>query len=171
MTFEEMTKARYSVKKYSKRPVEEEKLTKVLEAANAAPTAKNAQCIRIYVLKSEEALNKANALTPCVYGAPICLMFAYNSDEAYRYPKEENRNSGDEDCSIAATHVMFEACELGLGTCWVNRFTPSEAKAVFGLPENETVVLLMPLGYAEEGLEPLPNHWNKKALREIVTVL
>lgn len=171
MTFEELSKKRYSVKKYSSKAVEEEKLEKVLEAAGIAPTAKNAQCIRIYVLKSEEALKKAKELTPCTYGAPVVLMFAYEDSEAYRYPYEEDKNSGAEDCSIAATHVMLEAADLGLGTCWVNRFTPKKAEELFSLPESRHVVLLMDLGYAAEDCSPLPNHEKKKPLSEIVSYL
>ncbi len=171
MTFSEMTEARYSVKKFSEKNVEEEKLKKILEVAGKAPTARNAQCIRIYVLKTDDAIAKARELTPCIYGAPLCLMFSYNIDEAYPYPGETNRNSGDEDCAIVATHVMLEASELGLGTCWVNNFSPSKAKSIFNLPENETVVLLMPLGYASPDAKPLAKHFEKKAIDEIVTVL
>lgn len=164
-----MARARYSVKKYKSTPVEEEKLNKILEVAGIAPTARNAQSLRIYVLKSEEAMEKANSLTHSIYGAPLCLMFTYNIDETYPYIEDQGLSSGDEDCSIAATHVMFEAMELGLGTCWVNAFTPSKAKALFNLPENEYVVLLMPLGYPDA--EPLQKHFDKKPLEEIVTVL
>lgn len=173
MTFEEMAKARYSVKKYSGRPVEDEKLQKILQVANLAPTAKNAQCVRIYVLRSEDAIEKVKSLTPCTYGAPVVLMFAYEESESYTYPdsEDEDGNSGAEDCSIVATHVMFEALELGLGTCWVNRFTPAKAKEVFALPQSEHVVLLMDLGYAEDGNVPLPNHDKKKPLDETVKIL
>lgn len=169
MTFEEMAKARYSVKKFKSTPVEEEKLNKILEVAALAPTARNKQSFRIYVLKSDEALEKANSLTRCVYGAPVCLMFTYNIEETYPYIEDQGLSSGDEDCSIAATHVMFEALEQGLGTCWVNAFTPSKAKALFNLPDDEYVVLFMPVGYADA--EPLPNHELSKPLEDIVTVL
>lgn len=171
MTFEAMAKARYSVKSYSGKPVEEEKLRKILQVAGIAPTAKNAQCIRIYVLKSEEALAKIRELTPCTYGAPVVLMFAYEESEAYTFPDEPGINSGAEDCAIVATHVMFEALEQGLGTCWVNRFTPSKVKEAFHLPESEHVVLLMDLGYAAEGCRPLPKHEAKKPLEEIIREL
>lgn len=166
-----MAKKRYSVKKYSSRPVEEEKLQKILQTAGVAPTARNKQSVRIYVIRSEEGLKKAGELTPCIYGAPVVLMFAYEDTEEYHYPEEENRNSGDQDCAIVATHVMFEAAELGLGTCWINRFTPRKAKEAFGLPETQQVVLFMDLGYAAEGNKPLPPHDTKKPLDDIVKEL
>lgn len=171
MTFKELARARYSVKKYSDRPVEDKKLRKILEVANLAPTAKDAQCVRIYVLKSQETLAKVGELTPCVYGAPVVLMFAYEKSEAYTYPEEAEKDSGAEDCSIVATHVMLEAVEQGLGTCWVNNFKSATAKRAFGLPESENVVLLMDLGYAAEDSEPLKKHDIRKPLEETVRVL
>ena len=172
MTFKELAAARYSVKNYTDQPVEEEKLQEILKVAGIAPTARNAQAIRIYVLKSEAAMEKAKTVTPCIFGAPICLMLAYNEEEVFFYPDEDNGvNSGAEDCSIVATHIMFEAVEQGLGTCWVNKFSPSEAKRVFELPEKEHVVLFMPLGYASEKGKPLPKHTQKKPLSDIVIEL
>lgn len=168
MTFEEMAKARYSVKKFSDRPVEEEKLKKILEVASLAPTAKNMQSDRIYVLKSEDALKKIRDITPCTYGAPVVLLLSYEESEAYTYPGEDGMSSGPEDCSIVATHVMFEALEQGLGTCWVNRFSPTEAKKAFGLPDSEHAVLLMDIGYPAEGNKPLPNHDKKKPIQDVV---
>jgi nitroreductase len=172
MLFKEMVDARYSVKSFDGRAVEEEKLQAVLEAAGKAPTARNAQCVRIYVLKSEAAMDKARELTPCTYGAPVCLLVAYDRTEAYRYPDEDgNADSGAEDCAIVATHVMFEALEQGLGTCWVNRFSPTKAKEVFVLPKEQEAVLMMPIGYPAENARPLANHEKKKPLAEIVTEL
>ena len=116
MTFEEMAKKRYSVKKFKNTPVEPEKLQKIFEVAGIAPTARNAQAAHIYVIKSPEALKKANELTPCIYGAPIALLFTYSTKEYYPYPKEPTQHSGDEDAAILATHVMFEALESRLAT-------------------------------------------------------
>lgn len=171
MTFEEMTDQRFSVKKFTDRAVEEEKLKKILEVATKAPTAKNAQSYRIYVLKSNEAVQKARDLTPCTYGAPIVLMLSYEETEAYTYPRQTEQNSGEEDCSIVATHIMYEALEQGLSTCWVNNFNPEEAHQAFSLPESEHVVLLMPLGYADPDFHALPNHTHKKPLNDIIHVL
>ncbi len=170
-SFMELAKERYSVKGFSERKVEEEKLMQILEAGNVAPTAKNNQPQRIYVLRSEEALKKAGELTICTYGASTVLLFTYNQQEIYVYPGDEAFDSGAEDVAIVATHIMLEAADLGVGSCWVNRFEPAKAMELFELPENETPVLLMPLGYPREGVGPLPNHTAKKALEETVKYL
>ena len=167
-SFFELAKARYSVKGFSDRVLEEDKLKSILEAGNVAPTAKNNQPQRIYVLRSEDALRKAAELTPCVYGATTVLLITYDKKEVFHFPGDEDRNSGDEDCSIVATHLMLEAADLGVGSCWVNFFEPAKAKEIFSLSDDEVPVLLMPLGYPKEGVKPLPNHNKKKELSETV---
>lgn len=74
-----------------------------------------------------------------------------------------------EDASIVATHLMLSATDLGVNSCWVNRFDPKKLHAELGLPENEEILMLLDLGYAAEGFEPLPNHFSRKPLAETVT--
>lgn len=81
MDFFTLAKNRYSVRKFSERSVEPEKLEKVLEAARVAPTAHNYQPFRIYVLKSKDAIAKIRELTPCAFNAPIVLMVTICRDE------------------------------------------------------------------------------------------
>ena len=75
--FLQLAEERYSVRHYSQKEIESEKLDKILRAAQVAPTAANYQPQRIFVLKSEEALEKAKSVTPgqaCVlYKDEECL--------------------------------------------------------------------------------------------------
>lgn len=162
---------RYSVRLYAEKEVEEEKLDAVLKAALIAPTAKNNQPFRIYVLKSAEALEKIRNLTRCAFNAPVVLLFTYNKDEQWNNPLEEGIVSGVEDTAIVATHAMLEAVEQGLGTCWVNFFPNTEVEKAFGIPENERSVLLLPLGYPAESSVPVANHTKKRDKEELVRVL
>ena len=170
MEFKELVKNRYSCKKYSDRPVEEEKLAAVLEAGRLAPTAKNLQEQRIYVLKSAEALAKVDAVTPCRYGAQTVLAVAFDSKNVFTYPGGK-RDSGVEDATIVATHMLLAAADQGLDSCWINFFDPEKLARELGLPENEEVLMLMDLGYAAEGAGPLPNHASRRPLGETVTFL
>ncbi len=171
MTFMDLVKERYSVRKFSDRPVEREKLDAALAAGNAAPTAKNLQPQRIYVLQSQEALAKLDTLTHCRYGARTVLLLAYDSNEDWKNPLEEGVHSGYEDVSIVATHIMLAAREQGLDTCWCNYFPNSQLEQTFGLPESEKSVLIMPIGYAAESAKPAPGHSQKKELSETVRFL
>ena len=67
MEFSEVIRNRYSCKKYDGRQIEKEQLDQILEAGRLAPTAKNLQEQRIYVIQTEEGLAKIDKLTPCRY--------------------------------------------------------------------------------------------------------
>lgn len=156
--FLDLAKERYSVRKFTDKPIEKDKLKKILEAAKVAPTAKNLQPVKIYVLQSEEALEKINSLTRCIFGAKTVFLIAYDKEKEWHNPLEEGVRSGQEDASIVATHMMMEAADLGIGTCWVNFFPNTETAKAFGLSDNLVPVLLMPAGYADPDCKPASRH-------------
>lgn len=168
MNFMELAKTRYSVRKFDDRPVEKETLDLILEAGNVAPTGCNYQPQRIYVVQSEEKIAKLNGLSKCIFGAKTVLLFTYNKDEDWKNPLENGVHSGVQDVSIVASHIMLEAWELGVGTCWVNYFANSRLEKELGLPENERAVLLMPMGYPAEDSVPLKLHEELKNIDETV---
>ncbi len=169
MTFLELAKARYSVRKFSDKPVEQEKIDLILEAARVAPTAKNNQSQHIYVLRSPEAIEKINGLTPCIYGASTVFMVGYDKDRDYKNRFRDYVHSGDTDAAIVTTHMMLEAWELGVGSCWVQNFDRVAVHDAFELPENIEIVNLLPVGYADMG--PADRHTLSRELSEMVTVL
>lgn len=170
MEFKEVIKNRYSCRKYSDRNVEPEKLSAILEAGRVAPTAKNLQEQRIYVLQSEEALAKIDSVTPCRFGAPVVIAVAFDKNDVYTYPGGM-KSSGDEDATIVATHMILAATDEGLGSCWLNRFDPQQTAELLGLPENEELVMLMDIGYAAEDAEPAPMHEKRKDIAATVKFL
>ena len=170
MEFKEVIRNRYSCKKYSDRPVEAEKLNAILEAGRAAPTAKNLQEQHVYVVQSAEALAKIDAVTPCRYGAPTVLVVVFDKNNVFTYPGGR-RDSGVEDATIVATHMILAAADQGVDSCWINFLDPEKLAEVLGLPENEEVLMVMDLGYAAEGAGPLPNHSSRKPLNETVSWL
>ena len=170
MEFKQVVKARYSCKKYGPRQVEPEKLNAILEAGRLAPTAKNLQEQHVYVVQSAQALAKVDAATPCRYGAPTVLVVAFDRDNVFTYPGGK-RDSGVEDATIVATHMILAAADEGVDSCWVNFFEPEQRAKALGLPENEEVLMVMDLGYAAEGAGPLPNHGSRKPLGGTVSWL
>ena len=167
MEFKQVVENRYSCKKYCDRQVEAEKLNAILEAGRLAPTAKNLQEQRIYVIQSADALAKIDAATPCRYGAPTVLVVAFDKDNVFTYPGGK-RDSGVEDAAIVATHLTLAAADEGVDSCWLNFFDPENLAQALGLPENEEILMLLDLGYAAEGAGPLPNHFARKPLTETV---
>lgn len=168
MNFMELATTRYSVRAFDNRAIEADKLQKILEAGRIAPTAKNNQPQHIYVVKSAAGLAKMQAVTRCHYGAPVVLIVAYDKNLEWQNPLENGVVSGQQDASIIATHMMLQATELGIGSVWVDMFSPTEVKKVFELPENIVPVLLMPLGYAADNAASSPMHTAKKPLSEMV---
>ena len=170
MDFSEVIKNRYSCKKFSEKKVEKEKLEVILEAGRVAPTAKNFQEQHIYVVQSESGLAAIDKVTPCRYGATTVLVVAFDKNNVFTYPGG-TRDSGIEDASIVATHMMLAAYNEGVDSCWINFFNPDELAQTLNLPENEEILMLLDLGIAAEGTGPLPNHNSRKELSETITYI
>ena len=170
MEFKEVIQRRYSCKKYSDRQVEPEKLNAILAAGRFAPTAKNLQEQKVYVIQSSALLEKIDAATPCRYGAPTVLVVAFDKNKVFTYPGGK-RDSGVEDATIVATHLILAAADEGVDSCWLNYFDPDKLAASLGLPEDEEILMVLDLGYAADGAGPLPNHENRKPLSETVVFM
>lgn len=170
MEFSKVIRERYSCKKFDGRQVKPEQLQEILEAGRLAPTAKNLQEQKIYVIQSEEGLAKVDHVTPCRYGAGTVVLVAFDKENVFVYPGEK-RDSGIEDATIVATHLLLAAKDVGVESCWINFFDPEAAAKEFGLPENEEILMMLDLGYAAESTGPLPLHTQRKELSETVKYL
>lgn len=163
MAFMDLAKSRYSVRKFSDKPIEKEKLDAILEAGRIAPTGHNYQPYRVYVLQSAEALEKIRGLTRCAFNAPVVLMVTVRKDEEWVNPFEYSIRAGEQDASIVATHMMLEAWDLGIGSCWVNFFPVTKTADAFQLELNEVPLLLLPIGYAAAGAKAAPQHAQRRS--------
>lgn len=156
MNVMEAIKARYSVRSYQEKEVEEEKLLAILEAARMAPSASNRQEWRFIIVKDKttrEKLMEAAKGQQFVAQAPIiiaCCAVTNNhvmSCGQLCYPI---------DVSIAIDHMTLKAAEEGLGTCWIGAFFEDKAKKILGIPETPEVRLveLLTLGYPDDTIKP-----------------
>lgn len=165
MTFLDLAAERYSVRKFSGKPVGKEKLDLILRAGQIAPTAGNMQPVRILVVEDADALTKIRRCTPCHFNAPIVLVVCYDNTVSFQ---GKNFNLGVMDASIVATHLMFEVTELGLGATWVENFDPEAVVKEFSFPEQLVPVALLPLGFPAEDARPADRHTQRKPLTETV---
>ena len=170
MNFKDLTAQRYSLRKFSDRPVEDEKLQLILEAAQSAPTAHNLQPQRIFVLRSPEALAKADACFVCHFHPPVILAVAYDAPEAWKR-EDDGKNHGEIDAALAVMQMMLQAAELGLGTTYVGMFDPQKLLAAFPEMAGLTPIAMLPLGYPAEGAHPARLHAQRKPLEETVRYL
>ena len=167
MEFSDVISGRYSCKRFDGRQVENEKSQAILQAGRLAPTAKNLQEQKIYIAQSQESLVKIDSVTPCRYGAATVLVVAFNKKDVFTYPGGV-RDSGIEDATIVATHMILAAYDEGVDSCWVNFFDPDILADKLGLPEEEEILALIDIGYAAQGARPLPNHSKRKPLSQTV---
>lgn len=152
---------RRSVRKYSDRPVEDEKLDKVLTAGLYAPTGMNNQAPVLVAVRDKATRDKLSRMNAAVmgasgdpfYGAP-CVIVVLSDPE---------RMTWVEDGSLVLGNLMNAAHSLGLGSCWIHRakecFDTPEGKALlraWGVPENYRGVGNCILGYAAEEPEAKP---------------
>ncbi len=145
------------MRKFSDKKVPKGIIEKILQAGLLAPTGCNNQPQRIIVVQSEEGLAKIKESTRCHFDAPLVFIISYNKDECWKRPYD-GKLSGDIDASIVTTHMMLEAAELGLGSCWVMHYRPEVLKEKFTLAENLESTALLVCGYPAEGAAPAPGH-------------
>ncbi len=153
-------KARKSVRSYLNKPVEDEKLNKILEAGRLAPSASNRQEWRFVVVRNSETRRKlADAASGQTFvgEAPAVIVACAETDNHVMrcgqlcYPI---------DVAIALDHMSIAAVELGLGTCWVGSFDEKKVKVILGIPEKIHVVELMPLGYPSDPSQVEKNRYD-----------
>jgi nitroreductase len=165
MEFLELTKKRYSVRKYLLQEVESEKLEIIFEAARFAPSAANFQPVRYYVLDSKDAKENIAKITKYAFNAPLWILVAYDAQVSWKN-KYTSEDKGNVDCAIAITHMMLAATSLGLGTCWVGSFDGELAKKLYHLPNNIEPVALLPLGYPDLSVPSNPLHTQRNSISE-----
>ena len=143
-------RTRKSVRKYSDKPVEKEKLTAVLEAGRLTPSASNRQEWRFLIVhdlatrkKLVEAANKQSF----VGEAPAVIVACAETDG---HIMMGGLPCFPIDVAIALDHITLAAVEVGLGTCWIGAFDEREVKEVLGIPKEIRVVALMPIGYPSD---------------------
>ncbi len=175
----EAIRTRRSVRKFSARPVEAEKLQAVLEAARLAPSWANMQCWRFVVV--EDSAVKAT-ISELSYVEAFFAPKGYKSNPAQKALAEapvvivacaEPTASGDlrgqqyylTDVGIASENLMLAAHELGLGSVFVGVFDEEKLGELLNIPPEIRIVGLFPLGYPEEEMKAGPP---RKPLEEIV---
>lgn len=168
MDFLEIAKKRYSVRNYSDRKVEAEKLDKILQAAHVAPTAANLQPVHLIAVQEKDGLEKiGNGAN--IYGAPLAVIVCANHDKAWVRPFD-NKQTTDIDASILTDHMMIEATELGLGSVWVCYFKPDIIRKEFNLPDNLEPVNILAIGYSnEEAADPERHSQTRIPVKELVS--
>jgi len=166
MEYSELIQRRYSVRAYKPDPVDEGKLQKVLEAAQVAPTAANRQPFRLIVIhtKGREAELHRMYNREWFTQAPIVICAVGLTSQGW-VRGADGKNYTEVDVTIALDHLILEAANQGLGTCWIAAFNPEAVRQALSLPEDIEPIALTPLGYPAD--QP-PAKKVRKPLSELV---
>jgi nitroreductase len=157
--------ARKSVRSFLDRPVEDEKLLKVLEAGRLAPSASNRQEWRFVIVRHPETRQSLAAIAGSqdfIGQAPVIIVACAETDG---HVMRCGQPSYPIDVAIALDHITLAAVEQGLGTCWIGKFDEKQVKECLGIPDAIRVVELMPLGYPAD---PAPIRKNRFPIETIV---
>lgn len=158
MTVSEAIRARRSIRMYKPKPIDEEKLQRVLEAARLAPTARNMQERRFVVVRNKairEQIMKAAKNQTAIIQAPVVIAAC---GTVIDHIMTCGQPAYTVDLAIAVDHMTLQAVEEGLGSCWICAFDEAEVKRILGIPESVRVVSLLVLGYPAESPQPRPRN-------------
>jgi nitroreductase len=164
MELYEAIKKRYSVRAYKAKPVEEDKLSRILEAARLAPSGSNRQPWKFVVVRDAET--RKQLVSACcdqdfVGQAPVVIAGVGLMPDRSMHCQVP----GDPvDVAIAMEHIALAATAEGLGTCWIGAFHQDAVRDVLGIPKDAMVIEVMTLGYPADSLRPK----QRKPLEEIV---
>lgn len=168
MNFSKLASERFSCRKFKEQEVEQKKIDEILRSAMVAPTAVNKQPQRILVLNDKEKLKKLDECTKYGFNAPLCFVICYDRDKAYNRGYD-GKNSAEIDASIATTHMMLQAQDLGLGTTWVMAFNPIAVRECYSIPDNLEILALLPTGYPAEDVQVSPMHSKFIDIKDMVS--
>jgi len=161
----EAIRTRYSCRNYLPKPVEEEKLLQVLEAARLAPSARNFQEWRLVVVTAPDTRQKlAEAACNQRFVGEAAVVIACCA-ETDGHVMRCGEKCYPIDVAIAIDHMALAARALGLGTCWIGAFDAPAVRGVLGIPTSVPVVELLTLGYPADAP---PARKSRHSLEEIV---
>lgn len=165
MTFSELIQKRKSLRKYAGDGISKEKLTRCLEAARLAPSACNAQPWKFITVDDKELKDKlcraafsgAYSMNKFASDAPVIVVVV--SDKQGFIRKVGSCLKGTDyyliDIGIACEHLILQASEMGIGSCWLGWFNERAVKKVLGIPRPRRVDVMISLGYPAGEVPPV----------------
>ncbi|MBD3390473.1 MAG: nitroreductase [Chitinivibrionales bacterium] len=164
MEFYDVVRTRRSVRSYSDKPVPDDALDRVLEAARLAPSANNVQPWHYVVVRGKDKIQEIARLSHrqmFVAQAPVVIVLC---GKKYTDPAHwAADNMYLVDTTISMDHLILAARAEGLGTCWIGAFNRPGIEKLFALPRGIHAMMLTPLGYPSGAGAFTDRTWRKSA--------
>jgi nitroreductase len=164
MDFTKLINKRYSVRAYKPDVIQEEKLSKVLDAARLAPTANNRQPFQIIVIHTKGREQELLSIYQREWFVQAPLIICLCGIPSIAWIRRDGRQYEDVDIAIVMDHMVLAATDLGLGTCIIAAFDVTNARKVLSIPDDVEPILFTPLGYPADALGTK----KRKSLDELV---
>ncbi len=143
--------SRKSIRSYNSQEIEEEKLSKILEAGRLAPSWQNKQCWQYIVVKDKDTIGKLALRSGIISKSNFFIKDAPVVIVACADPKDSGHLNGQDyylvDVAISFQQMMLAAWEMGIGTCWLGAFNEGKVQEILGIPSKIKIVALSPFGY------------------------
>jgi nitroreductase len=172
----ELIEKRRSIRKYKDTAVENELILKLIRSASLAPSGNNTQPWHFIIVDDvelKEKIAKVSHNQKWMLSAPVFIICV--ADIRSRI-KNEDKITLDEnsklfelkqiirDTAISIQHLVLEAVDNDLGTCWVAWYTQDEVRPILGIPDDKFVVGIVTVGYADE----VPKQRPRKNIEELI---
>lgn len=174
-------KWRRSVREFLPKKIEQENIRKILEAGRLAPSSSNRQAWHFVVVDDEHLIKKipekvvvgTKSIISWIKDAPLVIVGCYTKKITHFLAGLYDHENHLIDISIAMTHMVLEATELGIGTCFIGWFNEKHLKHLLKIPDHYRIAMLVVFGYPKNpstaegigGINPRP----RKQLKEIVS--
>lgn len=154
----ETVEKRRSIRKFKPNPIPDKNLKKILEAGRLAPSGGNRQPWSFIVVRKPETKKKLAAVANLQrFIADADTVLIALGDPAV------SKSLYKQDPMIAIEHMVLASTALGYGTCWIGAFNENDVKEIAKVPENMTVIALLPIGVPDETPPPKP----RRAFKEV----
>ena len=156
----DLIRSRRSIRKYSDRPVEKEKIINMVEAARLAPSASNGQPWRFFAVSSREKLDKiinsTGIINKWTKSAPLIIIACSTGGSVSHIIGQTIKGIRYDllDLGIAVEHMALAATEMGLSTCWIGWFDERKIKKILDIPRRLRIISLLTVGYVADGFKP-----------------
>lgn len=168
MEFTDVVEHRFSVRKYKNKPVDEEKINRILKVIQKCPSAGNLQAFQVFLVQDEHTRLKLAAAAggqDFIAEAPIALVFcAVPEKSSIKYGVRGETLYSIQDATIACTFGMLAAVDNGLGSVWVGAFDVESVQNVIGCHKNTLPIAILPVGFSAEA----PGKSSRRDIEEMV---
>lgn len=173
MELKETLEKRKSIRKYKNAKISKTMIEEMIKAAILAPSWKNAQTTRYYVVQNSDMIEKVKACLPefnqnNIENAPVLIVNTFIANRS-GFKKDGTPNNevgngwGFYDSGLQTMNLCLKATELGLGTLIMGIRDADKLREVLNIPENEIIIAVISVGYPEIDVERV----QRKSVEEI----